>query len=223
VATLQDVLDRAEALDDKLRLQSGESQVTKALTISKMALEYIEQLIAAEPWIETATSDVTATADTETTSLPDRTLRVDGMELLRDSDSLPEIWLQKRQAPGSPTIFGPYIWNLSTTSRGTPLEYNIHGDDIYWGPQIPSEDRTVRVYGYFGQDTSTWTAGTTWPLPDVYMNPCAQIMVAMFSARIDDPELKVMALNLLDPVFKARRRRLRDGPPMARYGSVHTA
>lgn len=187
MATGQTLLDTMELLDQEAQLQAGESDVVFGLIALNRAQDYFESLAAQHPGIvntNASTGTVTTTLNTETTAYPSGLLRIDRLQYLDPTSSLPAWDLEYFEPTGSHRR-GTAYWNLVTSSTGTgkPRAYWANGAYIYWNP-LPDATHTVRWYGL--KQATDITASGTFLYPDICILPFATFAVALMSMGVGD-------------------------------------
>lgn len=223
MATGQDLLDHMEDIYPELQLQSGEGDVAKGLRALNRAQDLFE-LFAAQRGevLGDQTGTVTTTANTETTTFPSGVLRIDGLDFIDPSNSLPSYTLVPIKFRGGHrhNYRWPWrVWNV-TGSTGRPSGYWTNGRNIYWNP-LPDATHTVRWYGF--QAASDITAGGTFAYPDAGILPFATVAARILRVGTDDPVDAYMQLaeESFNALLDTLERFKRDGPPEYTYRYHH--
>jgi hypothetical protein len=213
-----------EVLDNELQVQAGEDDVVVALRSLNAAQDYFEALSAKEPDILGDTKGtVTTSASTETTTFPTGLLRVDRLQFIDPTTSLPQWDLLPLRRTGShiDRRFWPYNIFSVQSSPGRPAAYWTDGRNIYWDP-LPDATHTVRWYGL--QAATDITASGTFAYPDICMLPFASFAARLLSMGLadDSTELMLLAETQFKSIIDALRGFQRDGPGELHYTQTHT-
>ena len=221
--TGQSILDLMEVLDNELQLQAGESNVTRGLTALNAAQDYFESLISLQPKVlGNTTGTVTTTANTETTTFPSGVLRIDRLQLLDATTSLPIYDLENIRRPGGHmnSRFWPWYVINTLATLGKPRSYYTNGRLIYWDP-LPDGTHTVRWYGL--QTATSITAGGTFLFPDACALPFASFAVKLMQSGVGDAsqEITSLATGTFGPIIAAMAAFNRDGGVGLEYSQHH--
>lgn len=213
-----------EVFNAELQLQSGEADVSRGLTALNLAQDYFESLAAQRGKIlGSQVGTLAVTANSESTAFPAGVLRVDRLQLLDATTSLPVADLQPIRRVGGQA--GSLGWPFNLTAQtGTEnlAAYWTDGSNIYWAP-IPSADASVRWSGF--KTAVDITAAGTFAYPDIVRIPLASYAVRILKAGLDDdPTLQAsMAQEAFTSVLDALGNFQRDGAAPLEYTRAHLA
>ncbi len=205
MATGQNILDLMEVLNGELQLQTGEADVTRGLRAVNAAQDFFEAELAKMPEVlGDQTGTISTTAATETSTFPSGLIRVDRLQFLDSSTSLPVWDLEPLARPGDHVYSRRWPFNLTSTlvASGRPMSFATKGRTIFWSP-IPDAAYTIRYYGL--ESAADITAAGTFAYPDAVMLPLASFAVRLLKAGVDDPTADAAALakELFGPVIEA--------------------
>lgn len=221
MATGQTVLDTMEVLFPELQLQSGEGDVVKGLVALNRAQDVFESHAAQYPELfGGSVSTVTTTSGQEYTTYPSDLMRLDGLDFIDPSTSLPKWALQPIRRRGGHRWAGGWYWQLISTGSGEPRAYWTNGTRIYWDP-IPNGTHTVRTYGF--TSATDITAGGTFLYPDAVILPLSIVAVKIIRSGLDDAvqAYESLALDAFNPVLDQLSGFRRDTPPQYEYSRNH--
>lgn len=222
MATGQTLLNLMEIAFPELQLQSGEADVVKGLVVLNAAQDTFESLLSSNPQVSGSTiGTVTTTNNQEWTTFPSGLGRLDGLDFIDPSTSLPSYPILPKRMRGGHRYSGQWWWNFtSATSGGKPITYWTNGVRIYWDP-IPNAAHTIRWYGF--QAASDITASGTFAYPDMAMFPLAVVAVKFMRVGLDDPtaDLSSLTKDILNPVIDLMANFNRDGAHGMRYERPH--
>ena len=222
MATGQTILNLMEVVFPELQLQSGEVDVTKGLVALNAGQDIFESLAAAEPkMLGGNVSSVTTTNNQEWTTFPSGLLRLDGLDFVDATSSLPTYPLHPKRMRGGHRYNKQWWWNfVSATANGKPTTYWTNGTRIYWDP-IPDGAHTIRTYGFAA--ASDITAAGTFAYPDLMMLPLASLAVKVYRVGLDDPttDLVGLAKDVLSSAMSLLSNFHRDGAHGMRYEYNH--
>lgn len=223
MATGQTLLDTLEILSPELQLQSGESDVTKGLNALNRAQDLMESLYSQYPDVKGgASSTVTTTADTETTAFPTGLLRIDKLQYIDPSDSLPKWDLAPIETVGGHAWRTFWPLNLvSSTTTGKPRAYWTNGSSIYWDP-LPDGTHTVRWYGFQAADDIS--VGGTFAYDDIAILPLCTLAAKIIITGLNDPvqDFTQLAEDVFRPLIDSQTRFNRSGPKQPTYTRSHS-
>lgn len=185
MATGQSLLNLMEILFPEIQLQTGEGDVTKGLLCLNAAQDLYETLLAQQPNVMgSSTGTVTTTINTETTAFPAGCMRIDKLQYIDPTTSLPAWPLTPIQSVGDHRLRSYWPLNLiATTGTGKPRAFFTNGLNIYWDP-LPDGTSTVRWYGF--SSAADITASGTFVYTDAAMLPVATVAVRIFRTGLDD-------------------------------------
>ena len=224
MATGQTLLNRLEAVDDDLDLQSGETDVTHGLIWLNAAQDYFESIVALHRnCFGSGVSTVSTSASTETSAWPTNFLRIDKLQMLNSSTSLPQWDIEIVEDVGGHLYdISTYHSQYNTSSTGEPRQAWLNGTNVYWGP-IPNGTHTVRVYGF--ASAGDITAGGTFAYPDIVIQPIVEFAGSMAQRKVDDGEenYQLAAEVLFTPVIELLSHYNRAGLSVPVYTRSHYA
>lgn len=220
--TGQDILNAMELVNPELQLQSGESDVTKALIAVNVAQDHLEALLATMPGcLGGQTGTVVTVANTETAAFPSTLLRLDKLQFIDAATNRPAWDLTPIFNVGGHAYSAYWPQNLTMVqTSGKPEAYWTNGTNIYFAP-IPDDVYTIRYYGFVAQ--SDITASGTFAYKDI-----ARMPMAVFACRIlsvgygdDQGDLSGLAREVFSPVLKAYGDYRADGGKGLPYKYTH--
>lgn len=221
MATGQGILNLMEVLHPELQLQAGETDVTKGLLALNMAQDYMETVFALQPDFKGDTIGTVATATgVERTAFPTGVLRLDKMQYIDPSTSLPVYTLQDVRTTGGHIATTGYPLVNAANVQGAPEGYWTDGSYIYWVP-VPNAVTTVRWYGFASQ--VDLTASGTFAYPDICMTPMALMAVRLIRAGLDDDTSAYIQLasDMFEPVVNLLSNFQRERAPGYDYRYLH--
>lgn len=222
MATGQTLLNLCEVLDNELQCQPGEEDVTRALSALNASQDYLESILSQHPNLFGGSTGTVATAaSTETSTFPTGLLRIDRLQFIDPTTSLPAWDLRPIRRVGGHlrTIFWP-LNLLAMGSGGKPVAYYTNGTSIFWSP-LPDGTHTVRYYGLVAEDDIT--VGGTIAYPDTLLLPLASFAVKLLGMGVGDEtgELAQLAAATFGPAIDSLSRFNRDGAPSFEYSQIH--
>jgi hypothetical protein len=220
--TGQSILNLMEILDQELQLQTGEGDVTRALLAVNAAQDWFETLAAQEPRFQGDTiGTVTSSASTERTAFPAGLLRLDKLQFISPTDSLPKYDLDVIDAVGGHLSNRQWPKNLIlTTSPGVPDSYWTDGSYIYWSP-LPDATHTFRYYGLVSK--TDITASGTFLYSDAAALPFASFAVKIMSIGVGDSSFDVSQLagETFKPLIRSLSHFQRERAAVPHYRYSH--
>lgn len=220
--TGQTLLDTMEVLDQEFQLQTSEADVVRGLIALNRAQDFFETLAAKEGKIlGDTTATVTSSTSTETTAFPTGFIRLDRIQFIDPTTSLPTYDLDNLDHTGSHIANSRWPLQLFTSSNpGTPDAYYTNGRLIYWSP-LPDATHTFRVYGFKHADDIT--ASGTFSYDDGLCLPMASFAVKLLRMGVDDAvgTLDALAKECFDEAIAGMRSVVRDGPGSFFYTRYH--
>lgn len=221
MATGQSILNIMEDLNGELQLQTGESDVAKALRAINAAQDMFETVLASHPRVAgSTTGTVATTANQEHTTFPTGLLRLDKLWLL-DANSRPLWRVLPIKEAGAHALGNGWVASLvATSATGKPRHYWTNGTNIYWDPR-PNGIHTVRWYGF--QMAADVTAGATFPYNDAFLYPLATLASRIMKTALDDPpeDMLTLAKDMFTPLIEAMSNFNRDGATSMVYENRH--
>lgn len=220
MANGQDILNRMEVLHPELQLQSGEGDVSKGLIAANMAQDYMESVFALHAEIfGDSIGTVTAASAAETTPYPQGLIRLDKLQYLDSSTSLPRWDIDVIRQAGGHAPSSSWLDTVNTTG-GAPRKAYTNGRKLFWDP-VPDADYAVRWYGFKVADDVT--AGGPLAYPDLCLTPLATLAVRFIRLGLDDDTAAYvqLAADLFAPVVNALTNFRRDRPPSFLYADMH--
>ena len=184
--TGQSLLDIMEDLNQELQLQSGESDVARALRALNASQDMFETVLASHSRILGGTvGTITTTLNTETTAFPSGMLRLDALWYIDPNTSRPGWRVSPLRETGNHARGMSWVASVASNSlTGKPRGYWTNGTNIYWDP-LPSGTHTVRYYGFVA--AAAITAAGTWTYADAYAYPIATLASRIMKVTLDDP------------------------------------
>lgn len=222
MATGQSVLNIVEDLFPEIQLQSGEADVAKGLRALNVSQDFLESVLALYPEVMGDTiGTVTTTASVEYTAFPTGLLRLDRLQYISPTNSLPAWDLDPIRQTGGHAFRRYYPLYITTvTTSGKPTGYWTNGFRIYWDP-LPDATHTVRWYGL--QAAADITASGTFLYPDTAMLPIASFATRYIRTGLDDDPTQLISIanETFGPLVQAMSSFRRDGPNRPQYRYSH--
>lgn len=212
-----------ELVNAELQLQAGEADVTKGLLALNVAQDLFETLVAQEPNVlGSGVGTVTTTSNVEYTAFPTGLLRLDALDYLDPTSSLPVWGLRHIHQVGGHSYTLPTLLVSATVTGSNPWGYWTNGTRIYWSP-IPNATYTIRWYGF--QAAADITASGTFAYPDAVSFPLSVLAARLMKLGVDDTtdDLAGMATEVVGNVIKTLGNFVRDGAAPLRYTRNHEA
>lgn len=221
--TGQSLLNLIELFDQENQLQPGEADVTRGLLALNVAQDYFEAQVARRTKVLVdQVGTVTTTASAESTPFPAGLMRVDRMQYLDPTTSLPMWDLDVIKKVGGQTRLWrwPFALVAPQNISGKPRGYWTNGRNIYWDP-IPDTTYTIRWYGFKSADDIT--ADGTFAYPDEVAAPIASFAATVLRVGLGDDanETATLANQIFDPVIDNLSRFNRDGAEPFEYRYTH--
>lgn len=221
MSTVADLLSVMQLLNNELKTGASQKDEDRSVLALSMAQHYFETIAGSLPKILQSTIDISTTADQETTTWSTTLLRLDALQLLdangRPIRSLESIGEIGGHAPSLP-------WPLEVQfSTGGPFAFYGNMRNFYW-MGVPSEVRSLRVYGFVEQSEFASRA-STFAYPDRFKLPFAVLAVKILRLGLDDPgetELDRLSTQLFTPLLRQLMMFDRTGPKGRVYTQPHT-
>ncbi len=210
--TGQTILNIMEDLNQELQLQSGESDVAKALRALNASQDMFETVLAGHSRTLGGTvGTFTTTSGTEYTAFPSGMLRLDALWYIDPTTSRPGWQVKNLRETGAHARGMSWIASISSNSlTGRPRAYWTDGTRVYWDP-LPDATHTVRYYGLVM--AADITASGTFGYPDPYAYPLATLASRIMKVTLDDPptEFVSLAQDMFNPLIEALTGFNKDG------------
>lgn len=221
MATGQDLLDTMELLDQELQLQPSEADVARGLIALNRSQDYFEMLATRQGLFKFDTNGtLTTSASTESTAFPTGLLRLDRLQFIDPTSSLPLYDIDPIYRTGGHIRSQAWpVYAVAVHSAGRPTEYWSNGRSIFWSP-LPDATHTVRYYGFVA--AANITADGTFGYDDMLILPVAAFATQLMKLGVGDSgqEVEALAQMAFFPTLDALSRTVRDGavPMDYRYG-----
>jgi hypothetical protein len=225
MATGQNLLDMMELANQELQLQPTEVDVARGLTALNVAQDFFENLMASrkiKAGTTNPTTEISATANVETTAFPTGFIRIDRIWRLDGTGGNPVAELENLKRTGGHRMRSQIPWIFqSSTGSGTPAAYWTQGYAIYWSPK-PSATTYYRVYGQ--SRAADITAVGAFTYDEGVMFPLASFAARIMATGVADSstDLSALSTEFFEKVLDTLERFNRDGGQDLTYTRVHT-
>lgn len=222
MATLQDVFDAWEVLDNERSLQAGEDDVTRGIRTANIVRRWWETAMANRGVAGRTYGEMSTTANQEYTTWPTGLVRLDKVQLLSGSGGsvVRDIELSEGVGSHAPNLPWPALSVPSGT--GAPREYSptpMHR--FLWAP-TPDTVYYIRYYGVI-QNSAFTLASNTFPWGDNVINAFAALAARVFRTGLDDDlsNIALLADELFGRILDQMDRAVRVEPEGRVYRDYH--